>query len=139
MINLKAKARTAILFFLQSADSWVKVDPTIFNLTEQDVADVNLRFTPPLAGPSKILIQAAIVDPRGLLLTGQVLDPVDLHIIPKAKYARWLAEKFLQTSSGAGTMAGVQKALALASSLIILEGFQVLIRALSFTSDARIP
>ena len=55
------------------------------------------------------------MDSRGLVVTGQVLQPVDLHIIPRAKYAKWLANKFLeQTSQGSGTAAGVPRKLSVA-------------------------
>ena len=40
-------------------------------------AEVSLRFSPPLAGPSKIRVQAAYIDSRGLVQTGQVLEPLD--------------------------------------------------------------
>jgi uncharacterized protein (DUF58 family) len=41
-----------------------------------------------------------------------LLQPLDLHIIPRAKYAKWLANKFLkETSKGVGTATGVSKLL----------------------------
>ena len=74
-----------------------------FSLPAKGNMEATVRFTPPLAGPSKIQIKAASVDSRGLVETGQILEPIDLHIIPRAKYAPWLANKYLeQTSSGAG-------------------------------------
>ena len=82
---------------LQSANSWVKVEPSNFTLPSQKIADASLRFTPPLAGPSQIQLQASITDERGLILTGQILQAVDLHIIPRAKYAQWLAEQIFSS------------------------------------------
>ena len=115
-VSLKKRTIIPVRVFLQSPDSWVKVEPSSLALTNQTGANVSLQFTPPLAGPSKILLQATTVDSRGLLVTGQVLEPVELHIIPRAKYARWLANKFLQqTSAGAGSEAGVPRSLSKAA------------------------
>ena len=101
--KLKGKAKRVILVSLRSADKWVDVAPSSFLLKAESEVDVDLRFTPPLAGPSKLCLQACFDDSRGLVQTGQILEPLDLHIIPRAKYAAWLAGKFLeQTSSGGG-------------------------------------
>ena len=103
IISFKGKARVPLRVFLQPVDSWVCVEPSSFTLASQDGMDATLRFTPPLAGPSTIQLQACSVDSMGLIVSGQVLEPIDLHIIPRAKFAQWLANKFLeQTSLGAG-------------------------------------
>ena len=39
-------------------------------------------------------------------MTGQDLEPVDLHIIPRAKYARWLAIKYLERTASGSSMIG---------------------------------
>ena len=88
---------------LTPIDPWVKIQPTHSTLQSRTQTKATLNFTPPLAGPSKIQIKATVVDPHGLIQTNQILEPIDLHIIPKAKYAAWLANKYLeQTSSGGG-------------------------------------
>ncbi len=98
---LKTKCRIPIFVSLSSAASWVKVEHSDFILPSGSEMNVNLIFSPPLAGPNKILLHALAVDSRGLIMTGQDLEPVDLHIIPRAKYARWLAMKYLErTASG---------------------------------------
>jgi len=69
-------------------------------------ANLNLTFAPPMAGPSKLQLHASTVDQWGLTQTNQTLEPVELHIIPKAKYAEWLAKKYLeQTASGTAPIA----------------------------------
>ncbi len=108
-IKIKNNSQTPTKLFLQSTDLWVKIEPTILTPSEKS-AEINLQFTPPLAGPSKISVQASIVDSRGLMVTNQLLQPMDLNIIPRAKYAKWLANKFLeQTSQGAGTATGIPR------------------------------
>jgi uncharacterized protein (DUF58 family) len=107
-ISIKASIRIPTKVFFHPVDSWVKLTPNSLALTNQ--ADITLQFTPPLAGPSQILVQASIVDSRGLMLTNQIIQPINLHIIPRAKYAKWLANKFLeQTSQEAGTATNVAK------------------------------
>jgi uncharacterized protein (DUF58 family) len=102
--TVKGKASMPILVSLQSTDSWVHVNPSHFLLPAKKETHVTVQFTPPLAGPTKIRIQASYLDSRGLLQIDQVLEPVDLHIIPRAKYVHWLANKYLeQTSPSAGT------------------------------------
>jgi uncharacterized protein (DUF58 family) len=101
--NLNAKAKAPLLVSLRTIDNWINVEPANFLLKSKSETKVDLKFSPPLAGPSKIHIQACFIDPRGLIQTGQILEPLDLHIIPRAKYAAWLAGKFLeQTASGRG-------------------------------------
>lgn len=103
VINIKGKARASIRISLQPTVSWSKVEPSSFTLPVDSAAGVTLRFVPQLAGPSCVQVRACVIDSRGLLFTGQVLEPVDLHVIPRARFAQWLANKFLeQTSAGAG-------------------------------------
>jgi len=107
-ITIKSNSRIPTQVFLQPTDSWVKIEPTMLTSTNKE--ETTLHFTPPLAGPSKISVKASIVDPRGIIVTDQLLQPLDLHIIPRAKYAKWLANKFLeQTAKGAGTATGLSR------------------------------
>jgi uncharacterized protein (DUF58 family) len=107
---VKGKAKAPVFVSLAPVNSWVHVEPPYTTLQCKKEIPVAVRFIPPLAGPSKIQIQASCFDSRGLIQTGQILEPVDLHIIPRAKYAKWLANKFLeQTSTGAGTSTGVSQ------------------------------
>jgi uncharacterized protein (DUF58 family) len=59
-------------------------------------AIVNLAITPPLSGPSVLELRAFVVDPWGLIHTCQMLEAVELHVIPRARYAAWLAKKYLE-------------------------------------------
>ena len=119
--KVKCDAKSSVFVCLRSADLWVDVEPANFLLKAKGEVEVGLRFSPPLAGPSKIRLQACFVDSRGLVQTGQVLEPLDLHIIPRAKYAAWLAGKFLeQTSSGGGMATPVTTS----SSMLVKQGVE---------------
>lgn len=80
---------------------WAQVTPQQ-TILEEGNTNLELSFTPPLAGESHPQLQISAFDPRGLIQINQLLEPLNLHIIPRAKYAEWLAMKYLeQTSSGA--------------------------------------
>jgi uncharacterized protein (DUF58 family) len=103
--KVEVKTDRPLLVALEPTNSWVKIDPAKAASTAKSDLEVTVAFTPPLAGPTNIQLKAAYFDIRGLIETNQVLKPLDLHIIPRAKYAQWLANKFLeQTSSGNGLL-----------------------------------
>jgi len=85
---------------LSPADPWVKATPQRFILNSGKTR-LDLSFTPPLAGQSCPQLQVSAIDPRGFIQINQLLEPLELHVIPRAKYAEWLARKYLeQTGTG---------------------------------------
>jgi hypothetical protein len=84
--------------------TWVRVKQSAFLLKSNKKIEVEVTYTPLLAGPTKIQLQASTLDTRGLIQTQQTLEPIELHVLPRAKYAQWLAKKFLE-HSGAGASA----------------------------------
>ena len=99
-LKITSQASVQMRTYLSPAVSWVQVTPsqTILN---RGLTGLNLSFTPPLAGQSRPGLRLSAIDPRGLIQINQWLEPIDLHIIPMAKYAEWLATKYLkQTGSG---------------------------------------
>jgi len=106
--TITGKAKMPLHVSLKSPCSWIHVEPSTFMLTARGKADVNLNITPPLAGPSKLQLQALAIDPLGLTQTSQTLEPVELHIIPRARYAVWLARKYLEeTAPGTAPAAAI--------------------------------
>ena len=102
------QAKNELIAKIDSVDSWVHLDQPALRLSTKGSVEASIWFTPPLAGPSKIKLKTAYTDSRGLVETGQLIEPLSLHIIPRAKYAQWLANKFLeQTAQGKG-MSGAQ-------------------------------
>jgi uncharacterized protein (DUF58 family) len=85
------------------ADPWVKVTPPRFSLNRGQTK-LNISFTPPLAGQSCPRLEVSVIDPRGFIQINQLIEPVQLHVIPRAKYAEWLARKYLE-QTGAGVAA----------------------------------
>lgn len=95
----KASIRLHSLF--SPVDPWVKITPQRFTLNRAKI-QLNLSITPPLAGPSHPQLQVSVIDPWGFTQVNQVIEPVELHVIPRARYAEWLALRYLeQTGAGA--------------------------------------
>lgn len=84
---------------------WVQVAPQQIILNKGKTS-LEVSFTPPLAENSRPRLQISAVDPRGLIQINQSLEPLNLHIIPRAKYAEWLARKYLE-QAGSGVISAV--------------------------------
>ncbi|MDD4858727.1 MAG: DUF58 domain-containing protein [Dehalococcoidales bacterium] len=99
-MELGSRTNTLLYVSVQTDDDWVEITPQDFILNGHDVK-LELSLTPPLAGPTHPLIRAVVTDARALMVVNQTLEPLDLHVIPQAQYAEWMARKYLE-QSGAG-------------------------------------
>ena len=85
---------------LMAIDEGVTLQPNEFSL-ETEQLSVRLRMTPELAGPSSIRQIAYASDRWGLMQVRFELEVARLFVIPRARYAAWLAERYLSaTKSG---------------------------------------
>lgn len=87
---------------LQPADDWVQVIPDQLVLKQQPASARLLVDKPPLAGFFEPNIIAAVTDMTGLVEYCQTIKPFQLEIIPRAKYARHLALRYLAGGTGIG-------------------------------------
>ena len=102
--TIEARTKMPLRVRFQAAYPWVHLDPSELKL-QAKTAQIALTLTPPLAGPSKLQLQASVIDPWGLTQINQILEPVELYVIPRARYAAWLARKYLeQTTPGAASI-----------------------------------
>lgn len=99
-----SKASIRLHFHLSPVDSWVEIKLQRFTLNRAKI-ELNLTITPPLAGPTHPELRLSIIDPWGLIQLNRVIEPVELHVIPRARYAEWLAMMFLKQSWAGGTIA----------------------------------
>ena len=100
-LELSSRASVRLRGYLNPAAPWMQVVPRQAMLNT-GVTRFTLSFTPPLAGQSRPRLTVSALDPRGLFRISESLEPVNLHVIPRAEYAAWLARKYLeQTRSGA--------------------------------------
>ncbi|MFH1647003.1 MAG: DUF58 domain-containing protein [Chloroflexota bacterium] len=99
-LHVDSRAPVSLYARLAAADTWVQVSPSQVVLSGgRNRFDVSLK--PPLAGGTRPRITVSATDPRGLVRVTQALEPLYLHVIPRAEYAAWLARKYLeQTGSG---------------------------------------
>ena len=102
-LDIMSKASIMTHTLIIPVDPWSRATPQRFTLNGGKTR-LNLAFTPPLAGASRPRFQLALLDPRGFIQTNQLLEPVELHVIPRARYAQWLAKKYLE-QTGAGVIA----------------------------------
>jgi len=100
-INLTTETEIGGTLFLESPYEWLKVGPSTLSLKgEKLVTEVSL--SPPLSGPSVVKLKAHAIDRWGLVQTRFELEPIRLYIIPRARYAAWLARRYLaETKVGA--------------------------------------
>jgi uncharacterized protein (DUF58 family) len=91
-----------------SHEPWLNVVPLAATL-EKGRVKLNVSYKPPLAGNSHPRIQSITKDLRGFVQIYQIFEPIELRIIPRAKYAEWLAYKYLERSGeGMTTAASMQ-------------------------------
>ena len=102
-LDIVSSARMPLHCLINPVNAWVKVMPQDFTL-HKGKARFTLNCAPPLSGPSHLKLRVTVIDPRGFIQINHMYDPVELHVIPRAKYAEWLATKYLeQIGSGASS------------------------------------
>ncbi len=99
-----SKASIRLHSLLSPIDSWVRITPHRFTLNGAKT-ELNLTITPPLAGPLRPQLEASVIDHWGFIQVNQLLEPVELHVIPRAKYAEWLAMRYLERTGVGATVA----------------------------------
>jgi len=99
-IQLTVRTRVGGRLFIESPYEWLKVNPTVLPLTGNKLK-TKVSLTPNLSGPSTIKLEAHVIDRWGLVQTRFELEPMQLYVIPRARYAAWLVERYM-----AGTRSG---------------------------------
>jgi len=102
-IKYTSKAKIPLHISVSSSYRWIHISRSkALNLSGD--AELELTLIPSLSGPSEPEIELLCTDPWGLIQLRQKIRPVKLYVIPRAKYAEWLAQKYLEeTAAGAGT------------------------------------
>ena len=77
-VTVESKCAIRLHVLLVPQHPWVRVDPMRFE-TRQETMKADLIITPPLSGPSKIMVEAVVVDAWGLTQRSQVLDLLQLQ------------------------------------------------------------
>jgi len=98
---LTKQGRMPLRVALTSPYPWVRLSREEVDLDGKAVS-VDLTVTPPLSGPARPVLWLESVDPWGLVSFRQSVQPLELHVIPRARYAAWLAKKYLEQAGAAG-------------------------------------
>jgi hypothetical protein len=101
-IEFGVRTTTGGLLFLESPDEWVRLDPGVLSL-EGHKLTTRATISPSLSGPTTVKLNAWAVDRWGLVESGFELEPVQLYIIPRARYAAWLVQRYM-AGTGSGTL-----------------------------------
>ncbi|RLC94565.1 MAG: hypothetical protein DRI39_02380 [Chloroflexi bacterium] len=97
-VTVESKARIQVHAQTTPVHSWLSVEPQRLSIGSTG-AQFDLTLTPPLSGPSAPGLQVWMTDPWGLWQRAQQVHPVQLYVIPRARYAEWLARRFLSQSA----------------------------------------
>jgi uncharacterized protein (DUF58 family) len=81
---------------LSSPSLWLRFPREEIDIGAGAAEDIEMTATPPLAGPVQPTIQVLLLDPWGFLFWGVDIYPLRLHVIPRARYAAWLARRYLE-------------------------------------------
>ena len=98
VILLKNRTTLNSMLFLKSPYPWFRDAPNAFIPLDVGEIRIEAAVTPPLAGPAEIKLDACVIDPWGLSQIRFEISPVKLVVIPRARYADFLARKYLSGS-----------------------------------------
>ncbi|MFC2035302.1 DUF58 domain-containing protein [Chloroflexota bacterium] len=101
-IKLTTKTKIGGLLFIDSPYEWLRIRPNVLPLKETRLA-IEVSLSPTLSGPSIIKLQGHATDRWGIIQTRFELEPIHLYVIPRARYADWLARRYL-ASTKQGTL-----------------------------------
>jgi hypothetical protein len=96
-VDLTNQASAEIHCQFGSHEPWLKVVP-LAAILKNGTVRLDISYIPPLAGNSRPQIQSIAKDLRGFFQIYQILEPIELRIIPRARYVTWLARKYLERS-----------------------------------------
>jgi hypothetical protein len=84
---------------LKSPEPWVSLRGGPYTLAAAEIT-LRIAVTPELAGPRDVLLRGVASDRWGLVLNRFEFVPLSLNVIPRARYAAWLARRFLAEAGG---------------------------------------
>jgi hypothetical protein len=94
-IKLTPGNRWGGLLLVESPYQWLKASPNIVPLNQPSLT-VKVTLSPLLSGPSIIKLNGRATDRWGIMQTRFELEPLRLYVTPRARYAAWLAKRYLE-------------------------------------------
>jgi len=117
-LNLNLRSRYGGFLCFESAQDWVKVKTGLISIRGGSPR-LEISVTPALAGPSAVFLTGYATDRWGLVRWRFDMEAVKLNIIPRARYAAWLAERYLS-----GSKPGALPVLSSLTSVIARHGLR---------------
>ncbi len=93
-IQLSPVIRYGMALFFESQFDWIKIKNKRIYLKDTPMS-LELSITPALSGPSIVKLKGYAIDRWSLFQTSFEMEPVKLVVIPRAKYATWLALRYM--------------------------------------------
>jgi hypothetical protein len=97
-VTLVTRTKLNGILFIVSPYDWCKVTPNTFIPLNGNGITLRISVTPELSGPTAIKFTGYVIAPWGLIQVRFEIEPLILLVIPRAKYAEWLANKYLSGS-----------------------------------------
>jgi hypothetical protein len=97
IVALTPRGRAGGRLCFEPMQDWVKLPSREFFIDGKELS-LPINFVPPLSGASTIQFKGHAIDRWGLWQTQFLIEPVRLHVIPRARYAAWLAKRYLSES-----------------------------------------
>jgi len=96
-VILHSKTKIGGKLFIESPYEWLTIQSPVL-LFKQDPLILKLSLSPHLSGPSEVSINVYATDIWGLTHAQFQLSVIQLHVIPRARYAAWLAKRYLEAT-----------------------------------------
>ncbi len=96
-ISLGSQTKVGGMLYIDSLYEWLKIHSPVLPLRQEPMI-LRLSLSPRLSGPSEVVVQAYATDCWGLTQVRFQLSPIQLYVIPRARYASWLAKRYLDAT-----------------------------------------
>jgi uncharacterized protein (DUF58 family) len=93
-IKVAPMTTSGVTIFFETEYEWVKIKNRRLYFKDRQLP-LQLSITPPLAGPALIKLKGYAIDRFGLFQTSFDIEPIELVVIPRARYASWLARRYM--------------------------------------------
>lgn len=107
-LQVQNSAPFPIRLHISSPQTWIDLPTELAEIGAGATVTIPVTVAPQLAGPTHPVVQVGWQEPWALLGAGAILTPLEVHVIPKARYARWLADHFLRGDGRQGSGANQQ-------------------------------
>jgi uncharacterized protein (DUF58 family) len=97
MINLHPKTKFGGILIVESPYAWLKIKSPQLSFEKEPML-LEMSLAPNLSGPAEVDVQVYAFDCWGLTQTRFKMTPLRLLVIPRARYAGWLAKRYLEST-----------------------------------------